>query len=62
MDIYKEMWKLAIDLEKMHKNDNYSVEDFIEALKFQVDQLGFFYDYLVPKQGKSDPGKTFYNL
>lgn len=62
MNIYKKMWELAIILDKMQQNGNYSAEGFIKAMEFQISQLSFFYDNLVPKQGNGDPGKTFYNL
>lgn len=45
----------------MKVKGNYDVEGFINHLDFQINQLSFFYDKLVPKQSK-DPGKTFYEL
>jgi hypothetical protein len=61
MDIYKKMWEISTKLEKMRNNDNYDVENFIQQLEFQINQLSFFYDSLVPKQN-NDTGKTFFNL
>jgi len=62
VNIHKEMWDLALKLDKMQQNGYYSSEDFIKSIQFQINQLSFFYDNLVPKQGGGDPGKTFYNL
>lgn len=61
MSIYKTMWELSNKLEKMQNNGNYDIDTFINQLKFQIEQLSFFYDNLVPKQN-NNPGKTFYNL
>lgn len=61
MNIYKKMWEISSKLEKMTDSGNYDVEIFIKQLEFQVNQLSFFYDNLVPKQG-NNVSKTFYNL
>lgn len=58
MNIYKEMWSISNTLDKI--KDNYDSETFVTHLKFQVEQLSFFYNYLVPKQG-GYISKTYYN-
>lgn len=57
MNIYKEMWGISNVLDRI--KTQYDSEDFVEQLKFQVEQLSFFYDFLVKKQG-NNPSKTFY--
>lgn len=57
MNIYKELWQIANTLDKI--SSNYDSETFVDHLKFQVEQLSFFYNFLVPKQG-NNPAKTFY--
>lgn len=62
MNIYKEMWSLALKLDQMNSNGNYNVDELINGLKFQIEQLSFFYDVLVAKQGNGDASKTYYKL
>ena len=61
INVHRTLWKIANDLESMNINKNYDVEIFINHLEFQVKQLKFFYDTLVPKQG-GNPSKTYYSL
>ena len=62
MNMYKKLWELTTKLETIQNNGNYDAKAFINSLEFQINQLSFFYDILVPRQKDNNPSKTYFNL
>jgi len=61
-NIYKEMWILSEKIEKLSLTGRYDVDMLLSSLHTQLDQLNYFYDYLVSSSPDKDPNKTFYSL